>query len=67
MKIEQKTLGNYKEYLISADEREPIEIFLNRISQEYPYMGYGTLSSGTRWNDEPGKWIASISHSLTCD
>jgi hypothetical protein len=67
MKIQQKTLGGYKEYRLSGDEREPLELFLNRISAEYPYAGYGTFSSGTRWDEETGKWSARISHRLTCD
>ena len=67
MKIEQKTLGGYKEYRISGDEREPLELFINRISQEYPYAGYGTHSSGVRFDNDTGKFTARITHSLTCD
>lgn len=67
MKIEQKTLGGYKEYRISGDEREPLELFINRISQEFPYAGYGTHSSGVRFDNDTGKFNARITHSLTCD
>ena len=67
MKIEQKTLGGFKEYRISGDEREPLELFINRICMEYPEMGYGTHSSGTWFDYETGKWQARITHSLTCD
>ena len=67
MKIEQKTLGGFKEYRISGDEREPLELFINRISQEFPYAGYGTHSSGVRFDNDTGKFSARITHSLTCD
>jgi len=67
MKIEQKTLGGYREYRLSGEEREPLELFINRISAEFPYAGYGTHSSGTRWDSDTGKWTARITHSLTCD
>jgi len=67
MKIEQKTLCGYKEYRISGDEREPLELFINRISQEFPYAGYGTHSSGVRLDTDTGKFTARITHSLTCD
>lgn len=67
MKIEQKTLAGYKEYRIEGDEREPLELFISRIFSEFPSMGYGTSSSGTRWNSDTGKWTARITHSLSCD
>ena len=67
MKIEQKILAGYKEYRLSGIEREPLELVINRISAEFPTAGYGTYSSGTRWDEETGKWVARISHRLTCD
>ena len=67
MKIEQKTLGGFKEYRLSGAETEPMEIFINGIFAQFPTAGYGTYSSGTRWNDMSGRWEARITHSLTCD
>ena len=67
MKIEQHTWNGSKRYTITGQEREPIEIFLNRLAREYPYFGYNTITSGVRWCEPDGYWMATASHRLTCD
>ena len=67
MKIQQNTIGRLKEYIVTGDEREPIELFQKRIFGEYPRWGYGTMSSGIRWNERDGKWYTRITHSTSCD
>jgi len=67
MKIQQNTSGRLKEYIVTGKEREPIVLFEKRIFGEYPSLGYGTRSSGIRWNEPDGFWSVRITHSLSCD
>ncbi|MGB0142439.1 MAG: hypothetical protein ACPF8W_05085 [Luminiphilus sp.] len=67
MKIQQNTSGRLKEYIVTGKEREPIVLFEKRIFGEYPRLGYGTMSSGIRWNEPDGYWSVRITHSLSCD
>lgn len=67
MKITQRTDRGLKYYSISGKEREPLELFTDRVFRDYPSLGYGTSSSGIRWREPEGIWVAEITHALSCD
>ena len=67
MKILQSTDRGVKSYDISCENHDAVQLQVKRIFDQYPSLGYGTMSSGVRWSDMDGLWKVHVSHSLSCD